>query len=109
MLSVTAMILTAISANAQEKSPHPGIEIQYMDLSVRPNDDFFKFVNGKWVKETEIPADRTRWGSFDELRQRTDEDALAILKKAVSDKKLDPKSDQAKAVNLYRSITATSR
>ncbi|PZQ91120.1 MAG: M13 family peptidase [Flavobacterium johnsoniae] len=107
MLSVTAMILTAISANAQEKSPHPGIEIQYMDLSVRPNDDFFKFVNGKWVKETEIPADRTRWGSFDELRQRTDEDALAILNKAVSDKKLDPKSYQAKAVNLYRSIMDT--
>lgn len=107
MLSITAMVLAAISANAQEKSKHPGIELQYMDLSVKPNDNFFKFVNGKWVDETEIPADRTRWGSFDELRQRTDEDALAILNEAVADKKLDPKSDQAKAVNLYKTIMDT--
>lgn len=107
MLSITAMVLAAVAANAQEKPKHPGIELQYMDLSVKPNDNFFKFVNGKWVDETEIPADRTRWGSFDELRQRTDEDALAILNEAVADKKLDPKSDQAKAVNLYKTIMDT--
>jgi predicted metalloendopeptidase len=36
-------------------------------------------MNGTWLDNTEIP-NRTRWGSFDELRQSTDADALAILK-----------------------------
>ncbi len=88
-------------AGAQEQDKKPGLELQYMDTSVKPGDDFFRYVNGVWFDKTEIPADKTRWGSFDELRQNTDKDALAILKKAISDKSLDPKSDQAKAVNVY--------
>ena len=77
-----------------------------MDKSVKPGDDFFRYVNGTWFDKTEIPADRTRWGSFDELRHNTDKDALAILKDAAS-KKLDPKSDQAKAVNVYKTYMDT--
>lgn len=107
MLSITAIVLASLGANAQEKPKTHGIELQYMDKSVKPNDDFFTYVNGTWVKKTEIPSDRTRWGSFDELRKNTDDDVLAILNKAVADKKLDPKSDQAKAVNLYKSIMDT--
>jgi putative endopeptidase len=80
---------------------NPGIDLNLMDRSVKPGDDFFRFVNGTWYDRTEIPADKTSWGSFDELRQNTDNDALAILKEAAS-KNLDPKSDQAKAVNVYR-------
>lgn len=85
---------------------NPGIDLNFMDRSVKPGDDFFRFVNGTWYDKTAIPADKTRWGSFDELRQNTDNDALAILKEAAS-KKLDPKSDQAKAVNVYKTCMDT--
>lgn len=84
-----------------------GINLQFMDKSVAPGDDFFRYVNGNWFDKTEIPADKTRWGSFDELRQNTDKDALAILKEATANKKLDPKSDQAKAVNVYKTYMDT--
>ncbi len=107
LASFAAIVLAAMTANAQQNKQSHGIELQYMDNSVKPGDDFFRFVNGKWVEKTEIPADRTRWGSFDELRQRTDEDALAILKEAAQNKNLDKNSDQAKAVYLYRSILDT--
>lgn len=90
--------------NAQQKTP--GINLDLMDRTVKPGDDFFRFVNGAWYDKTEIPSDRVRWGSFDELRQNTDNDALAILKAAAS-KKLDPKSDQAKAVNVYKTYMDT--
>ena len=65
---IPAMI--GLSANAQKEVPQktPGINVPFMDKSVKPSDDFFKFVNGTWLKNTEIPADKTRWGSFDELR-----------------------------------------
>ena len=106
-LSIAAIVLASLGATAQEKPKNHGIELEYMDKTVKPSDDFFTFVNGTWVKNTEIPSDRTRWGSFDELRKNTDKDVLAILNEAVADKNLDPKSDQAKAVNLYKSILDT--
>lgn len=87
------------TANAQQKTP--GINVDLMDKTVKPGDDFFRYVNGTWFDKTEIPSDRVRWGSFDELRQNTDIDALAILKEATANKKLDPNSDQAKAVNVF--------
>lgn len=88
------------TAEAEDTVNH-GITLEYMDTLVKPGDDFFRYVNGTWFDKTEIPADRTRWGSFDELRQNTDKDALAILKEAAQNKKLDPKSDQAKAVAVF--------
>lgn len=91
--------------NSQQKKP--GINLDLMDKSVKPGDDFFRFVNGSWYDKTEIPSDRVRWGSFDELRQNTDKDALAILKEAAANKKLDAKSDQAKAVNVYKTYMDT--
>jgi putative endopeptidase len=91
----------------------PGINLDYMDNSVKANDDFFKHVNGNWLKNNTIPDDRSRWGSFDELRQKTDEDVLGILKAAMTDdkdlEKIDvlPGSDQEKAVFLYETIMDT--
>ncbi|HRG19158.1 MAG TPA: M13 family metallopeptidase, partial [Flavobacterium lutivivi] len=58
-------------------------------------------------KKTEIPADRTRWGSFDELRKNTDNDVLAILEEAAKSNKYKSDTDQGKAINLYKSIMDT--
>src|SRR5436305_898116 len=40
-----------------------GVDLASMDTSVKPGDDFFKYVNGKWAASTQIPADRTSYGS----------------------------------------------
>ena len=85
----------------------PGINVNYMDKNVKPSNDFFRYVNGTWLDNTAIPADRTRWGSFDELRQRTDADALAILKEAATNPTYKSNTDQGKAINLYKSILDT--
>jgi putative endopeptidase len=106
--SLAVFSLFCLDAAAQQAKPkNPGIDLDLMDKSVKPGDDFFRYVNGTWFDKTQIPADKTRWGSFDELRQNTDKDALAILKAAAADKKLDPKSDQAKAVNVYKTYMDT--
>lgn len=103
---LTACAFTAaIQINAQQKSP--GINTSLMDQSVSPKDNFFQFVNGTWLKNTEIPADKTRWGSFDELRQNTDKDALAILKEASKNPKYAPNTDQGKAISVYKSAMDT--
>ena len=92
---------------AQEKPENRGINLKYMDTSVKPSDDFFRYVNGKWFDATEIPADRSRWGSFDELKKNTDDDVMKILNKALNDKTISPTSDQGKAIALYQSILDT--
>ena len=103
---LTAFVFTsAFQANAQQKST--GINLLMMDNSVRPNDDFFLFVNGTWIKTTEIPADKTRWGSFDELREKTDKDALAILQEAATNAKYTSKTDEGKAINMYKVVMDT--
>ncbi|QYJ69155.1 M13 family metallopeptidase [Flavobacterium litorale] len=109
-LATLAIVLGATVCNGQTKSSKqtkPGINLSYMDTSVKPSEDFFRFVNGKWLDNTEIPGDKTRWGSFDELREQTNHDALVILKEAAADKTLNPNSDQGKAASLYRAIMDT--
>jgi len=108
-VAIMALGSTVCTAQASKavKQQNPGLNLQYMDKTVKPGNDFFRYVNGLWVDKTEIPADKTRWGSFDELRENTNKDALAILKAAAADKNLSATSDQGKAANLYKSIMDT--
>jgi putative endopeptidase len=46
------------------------INSAYFDRSVAPQDDFFRYVNGGWLKTAVIPPDQSRWGSFTELNER---------------------------------------
>ena len=107
-LFLASVLLSVSLSNAQKtKVKEPGINVNYMDKTVKPTDDFFKFVNGTWLKNTEIPKDRIRWGSFDELRKKTDIDAMAILKEASKNSKYKSNTDQGKAINLFKSILDT--
>ncbi len=62
-----------------------GISLEYMDTNVRPQDDFYNFVNGGWMRTAVIPSDKASWGSFNELREKTDEASLTILKNILSE------------------------
>lgn len=107
-VAVLALGSTVCTAQATKPAQQkPGINLSYMDKKVKPQDDFFRYVNGTWVDNTQIPSDKTRWGSFDELRENTNNDALAILKQAAANKNLKSSSDQGKAANLYKTIMDT--
>jgi len=54
-----------------------------MDPSVKPQDDFFSYANGGWIKRTEIPPEESRWGSFNQLIERNN-DALREIAEKVS-------------------------
>lgn len=58
------------------------IDLDYMDQSIRPQDDFFLFANGSWVKNNPVPASESRWGSFNELDQSNKTKLKAILETA---------------------------
>ncbi|MEI9989363.1 MAG: M13 family metallopeptidase [Rhizomicrobium sp.] len=57
----------AVAATAPEFGAW-GVDLTGMDKTVKPGDDFFEYANGNWFKRTEIPADRTSTGSFQNLQ-----------------------------------------
>ncbi len=61
-----------------------GVATEYIDPAVRPQDDFYEYLNGKWMKTVEIPADKSSWGSFAKLRDDTLPQLRGIIEKAAA-------------------------
>jgi putative endopeptidase len=94
---------TACSEKVATEAPQvPGINLAYMDTTVNPGDDFFMYVNGNWVKQTEIPGDQGRWGSFNELRESNNDILKEILEEAVNSELYKAGSDERKAATFYQ-------
>ena len=76
------------------------ISMDYIDMSVRPQDDFFQFANGTWVKDNPVPPSESRWGSFNELDQANMEKLTAILEELKVNGKVE---DGSKLIGDYYS------
>lgn len=84
-----------------------GLVLINMDTTVAPNMDFYNYVNGTWMKNTEIPDDQSSWGGFNALRIDTDKDVLKIIDSAQLSKKYAPDTDQGKAITIFESMLDT--
>jgi putative endopeptidase len=81
-----------------------GIETQYIDQGVRVQDDFFGHLNGKWLQTTEIPSDRTSWGTFMKLRDDTQAQIRGIVEAEQKKPGKKAGSDEQKIGDLYTSF-----
>ncbi|HET8901037.1 MAG TPA: hypothetical protein VFM84_03775, partial [Holophagaceae bacterium] len=61
------LVATALVAQAPGGPMIHGIDPANMDTSVKPSDDFYGYANGGWLKATTMPADKSRYGAFNEL------------------------------------------
>ena len=99
--------LVALASCKEEAKPTaeaekiPGIVLANMDTTQNPKSDFYNYVNGNWMKFTEIPDDRTSWGGFSVLRKSTDDDVLKILATAKESGNYAANTDQAKALAIF--------
>jgi len=80
-----------------------GIDKANMDLSVRPQDNFYRYVNGAWLNSNEIPGDKTSIGSFYDLRDEADDNVKAIIEELAATENLKMGSDEQKVADLFRS------
>ncbi|MBD3851008.1 MAG: peptidase M13 [Acidobacteria bacterium] len=108
-LGIVLFVLVAVSCGQQAPPLTSGIDMANMDTSVRPQDDFFRYVNGTWLDTTEIPADQTNTGVFLDLRDKAREDVKAIIEDVSSKTDLEPGSDEQKVADLYNSFMNTER
>lgn len=74
-----------------------------MDTTVRPGDDFFKYANGGWLKSAVIPGDKTRWGSFDELADRTNKAVRELLDGVSAKNNAQKGTKEYNVANFYKS------
>jgi len=99
--TVTAQNKTKGQKSIQTNTPKDeGLNLSYMDKSVRPQDDFYNYVNGGWMKTAVIPSDKPSWGSFNALREDVDVASLDILNKILSEK-FSSNSEGEKIQALY--------
>lgn len=84
-----------------KEMPEKGLDFTTFDKSIRPQDDFYDFVNGSWMKTAQIPADKSTWGSFNKLAEDTDNNSMTILNTLLNDKFADG-SEGKKIQDLYQ-------
>ena len=109
MLGATTLLVACggEQAAAPPESPEPtfgtfGIDLTAMDTSVKPGDDFYRYVNGKWISSFTMPADKARYGVFDALRDKSETDVHTLLDELES-RPPAAGSVQQKVADLYGS------
>jgi putative endopeptidase len=60
-----------------------GLDLRAMDLSIRPGEDFYRYVNGNWLKTANIPADQASWNTFAELTEKSQKEIQGLIEMAV--------------------------
>lgn len=83
-----------------------GIHTDELDEAVRPQDDLYRYVNGKWIDRTEIPADKARYGSFHVLAEEAEKAVREIIEEAQSSA---PGTEERKFGDLYTSYMDEAR
>ncbi|MBU4538475.1 MAG: M13 family metallopeptidase [Weeksellaceae bacterium] len=83
-----------------KETPEKGLDLSTMDKAVRPQDDFYNFVNGSWMKTAVIPSDKSTWGSFNKLAEDTDNHSMTILNSLLTEKFAEG-SEGKKIQDLY--------
>ncbi len=86
-----------------------GLDGAGYDRKVRPQDDLFRFVNGEWLRTTEIPPDRSNYGAFTALDDKAQADLRALIDEAAASANRPKGSDAQKVGDFYGSFMDTAR
>jgi putative endopeptidase len=75
--TTTSTVVEAVAAKAELGSF--GVELSARNLEIKPGDDFFMYASGNWYDNYELPADKTRFGAFSKLAERSNDEVKAII------------------------------
>ncbi|HXB43751.1 MAG TPA: M13 family metallopeptidase, partial [Puia sp.] len=78
------ILVSAFGFIPPKKKTRKFIDRANMDMTVKPGDNFYQYVNGGWLKNNPVPASKTRWGSFDELREQSSRRIKELLEQGAA-------------------------
>src|SRR5207342_3611335 len=105
---VFVSLIAMVTIREAPPDPRSGLDPASFDSSVRPQDDLYRFVNGRWLAITEIPSDRVAYGAFTELTEKAEADLRAIIEEAAAS---HPRrgSPRQQIADFYASVMDESR
>lgn len=105
LITLTVMLNTSCTQKAEspQTASKPALDTANMDKNVRPGDDFFLFANGGWLKKNPIPADESRFGAFEELRNENFNSLKELFESAAMEKNPAKGSIDQKIGDFYAS------
>ena len=103
LMASAAVFMLAACDKPAEVELTSGVDVAGLDQNVRPQDDYNAYVNGKWMAETEIPADKTSWGAFNVLRENSDADQRTIIEEIAALESLETGTDAQRVGDFYKS------
>ncbi len=106
--ALSAGVLALNAATGKSSIGTWGFDLAAMDKSVKPGDDFFHYAGGTWMKNTQIPADRSSWGSFQILAAKSETDVKALIDE-IANKANPPGSIEQKVADYYNSYVDTAK
>ena len=98
-----------VSPSAAAAAAASGIDVAAMDTGVRAQDDFFRYTQGKWLKDVDIPSDRSSWSAFSIAQERVEQQVSAIIGEAASQKNAKAGSEAQKMGDFYTSYVDEKR
>lgn len=90
-----------LGANAFAQTLTPGINLSYIDSSINPRNDIYKFANGKWLATQKIPDSDGAWGSFNEINEHNVANLRELMSEVSKDTKALPGSNSQKLRDFY--------
>jgi len=106
-ISIPALLASALILNScgrsENENPLPsGVVLKNMDTLVKPGDNFDAYVNGTWIKNAKIPDDKSTFGAFDAIYDKSQADLKAIIEES-SKGKFEDGSNEQKIGDFYNS------
>jgi predicted metalloendopeptidase len=98
-----------VAAPASAAAARSGVDAVSIDSSVRPQDDFFRYSQGKWLKDVEIPSDRSSWGAFNIAQDKVEQQIRTLIEQAAQDKNARAGSDERRMGDFYASYVDEQR
>ncbi|GAG34805.1 unnamed protein product, partial [marine sediment metagenome] len=106
---ITIIMTLLLAVSCTDQVALSGIDKSNFDTSVRPQDDFYQYVNGTWLEETEMPADKSRYGSFTILYDENQIRLREIIEDAASQENKTSGSDVQKVGDFYTSFMDSAK
>jgi putative endopeptidase len=94
---------TNVKNTVEKVKKYPPFDVQNMDPAIKPGDDFFTYVNGTWLKNNPIPADKNSRSTLEELFERNRHDIKEIIEEAAASKDAQPGGNTEKIGTFYNS------
>lgn len=79
-------VLFVLLVNCEKQKEEPAIDVNNIDTTINPGDNFYQYVNANWLKNNPVPEDKSYYGAFTELRDKSIEDQKKLINKLIKQK-----------------------